>query len=139
MPPLPGPVSNGASLGGGSASIACRVDPGCGGFDIALDAAFSGPNSGGLRVAGHITSTGGSGISASFTQQGLVFSSSNCSFTLTYNGSPLPPSGSPAPGRIWGHIDCPTASDGQYVTNSSGMAVPRACDAWADIMFENCQ
>lgn len=134
--PLPVPVAD-----GGSTAIACRVDPACGGgFDIELQATAIGVNGASLSIAGHISPTGGTGLSAMFTQQGQTFASSNCTFTLTYNNSPLPAGGAPAPGRIWGHIDCPSAVvNGQYVMLSTGMVVPRACDAWADVMFENCQ
>jgi hypothetical protein len=91
--------------------------------------------------AGAVTTSGGSGITASFyssVDQG-PFSDTDCTITYTYLGKPVPISPPIAAGRIWGHIECPHALDsGQTTTGPDGGAVERQCPASADFLFEQC-
>lgn len=138
--PQPTPVADGASFAGGKATVNCTVSSGGGGYDIKLATTYNGPNGGSMFIQGHVDATaGGSNISGTFTQQGQTFAEDGCTITYSYNNSSLPPSAYPQPGRIWGNIDCPHAlAPGQYVTDSAGNSVQRACDAAADFYFVNC-
>lgn len=129
--PLPVTMANGGSEVGNLITIACSVDPSCGGFDLSLHASLGG--SGDLSFVGHIGPLGGSGLSGTFSTMGTTFSDSNCTMTLQYNGAPLPAGGAPAQGRIWGHIDCPNATE----PGSAGQPA-RTCDGFTDFLFENC-
>jgi hypothetical protein len=141
LTPKPSTYADGSSLAGGAVHVTCRVDQtGCG-FGIQLVAELDGMSGGTLFVSGTVGADGaGTGLGGTFTNQGQTFVDHDCTFTLTYNDGPVPAGGQPAQGRIWGHIDCPTAVDnGQLGLGPDGGAVPRTCDASADFLFENCE
>jgi hypothetical protein len=74
-----------------------------------------------------------------FFSNALYGSFSDSSCTFTYDDASVPVAGSAvAPGRIWGHIDCPDATDA-VVEAADGSATSRTCDGYADFMFENCE
>jgi hypothetical protein len=57
--------------------------------------------------AGAVTTSGGTGITASLyssVDQG-PYAETNCTVSYTYQGQPVPVSPAVAAGRIWGHID----------------------------------
>jgi hypothetical protein len=140
--PKPVDYADGSSAGGSMVNVFCQVDQSGDGYSIDLSATIQGAISGSLTVNGQVSATGSSSnLSANFTTAGLHFSENNgCTFTLTYNGGPVPMNGLPAQGRIWGHIDCPVARDnGQEGLGADGGDITRTCDASADFLFENCQ
>jgi hypothetical protein len=117
-----------------SVSLSCQVDPSGGGFNIHLSAEIGGVNGSSISVAGLVTASGGSGIQGTFNSAtAATFSDSNCTVTFTYNSIPVPVAQPIAAGRIWGHVDCPSATSG-----TDGGTV-RTCDASADFLFENCE
>jgi hypothetical protein len=131
----PTTVQDGESVGGQSVQVTCRVTSVGSGFDISLDATFAGPYGGSLSILsggglGEVTPSGGLTIAGTF-QNGSVgrFGDSDCTITFTYDGAPVPDSPPIAPGRIWGHISCPNASDETHGGR---------CDVEVDFLFENC-
>jgi hypothetical protein len=143
----PTTVTNQGSTGSGTATVSCSVHPSGNGFDILLSLSVSGAQGGSVTItspagAGAVTASGGSGITASFTSavdQG-PFESSACTLTYTYLGQPVPVNPTVAAGRIWGHIDCPGATEAGHVgIGPDGGTTPIACDASADFLFEQCQ
>jgi hypothetical protein len=141
-PVSPSPVSlaDGSTQVGEGVKVSCSVDPSGDGFDVQLAAELDGPTGGTLFVSGQVTASGGTGLSATFTTEGQTFEAmNNCTFTLMYNGSPLPSGGQPASGRIWGHLDCPlSVEDSQQGIGADGGTITRTCDGSADFLFENC-
>ena len=142
----PTTVVDQGSTGSGTACIDCTVHPEGAGFDIALSLSVAGDPGGSVTItspqgAGAVSTSGGAGITASFydsTDPG-PFSSSSCTITFTYMGQPVPVSPAVAAGRIWGHIDCPDATEsGQTAIGPDGGATARACAASADFLFEQC-
>ncbi len=125
----------------GAVSVYCAVDPSGSGFDVNLSAELAATNGGTISVSGHVNATGSTpGLSATFETMGQLFRDNDCTFTLTYNGSPLAAGGAPAAGRIWGHIDCPNAAEsGMFGMGPDGGTITRTCEGTADLLFENCQ
>jgi hypothetical protein len=141
----PTTVSDQGSTGSGTASVTCTVHPQGSGFDIELSVASTGMPGGNISITspsgqGVVTTSGGSGISASFYSNNRgPYSSSNCTITYTYNGQPVPVSPPIAAGRIWGHISCPQATDSsQTTTGPDGGPATVSCPANADFLFEQC-
>jgi hypothetical protein len=124
----------------GKVSVYCTVDGNGGGFDVNLSVELSATNGGTLSVSGHVNATGDSkGLQATFETMGQLFRDNNCTFTQTYNGSPIPSNAGPASGRIWGHLDCPTAMEsGMFGMGADGGDITKTCEGSADFLFENC-
>jgi hypothetical protein len=142
----PTTVTDQGSTASGTASIDCTVHPSGGGFDISLSVSVAGSPGGNVTItspsgAGAVTTSGGTGITASFynsVDQG-PYSETNCTISYTYLGAPVPISPPIAAGRIWGHINCPDAtSSGMTTTGPDGGATVRQCPASADFLFEQC-
>lgn len=138
--PKPSTYSDGSSEAGGAVHVYCSVDPSGGGFLVNLSGALIGAYGGSVSVSGFVNATGStSGLRGIFATMGQQFVDNNCTFTQTYNNSPLPSGGAPASGRIWGHIDCPNAvENGMFGVGIDGGPVLRMCEASADFLFENC-
>jgi len=141
----PTTVTNGGSTGSGTATISCTVHPSGNGFDISLSVTVAGTPGGNVTItsragAGAVTMAGGTGISASFYSDDRgPYASDDCTLTFTYEGQPVPVSPAVAAGRIWGHIDCPDATEnGMTTTGPDGGPTPVSCPASADFLFEAC-
>ena len=126
---------------GGSVDIHCTVAAASGGFRIALNASLNSmlqATGGSLQATGTVDATqGGSNIDVTVNNAGTgIYQESDCTITymfdLTTGLSPALPAA--APGRIWGHLDCPNAVD----ANASSGGGPVACHVQADFVFENC-
>jgi hypothetical protein len=139
-------VTNCAGTGSGTVSVQCTVHPSGNGFDIALSIAVTGMPGGNVTItspagAGAVTTSGGTGITASFysTVDLGPYVSNDCTLAFTYGGQPVPISPSVAAGRIWGHIDCPDATNsGQMIVGPDGGPMAASCVASADFLFEQC-
>lgn len=130
---LPVRASDGAIQGGEKVHVTCTVTSNSsGGFNLALSAIQDGSNGGSMTITGMVDSNAnGSGLTGSFVYAGIDLQDTSCTMTATYYGQPPPISGNPvAPGRIFAHVDCPTAvaQQGQSQT----------CHAAADFVFEDC-
>jgi|HubBroStandDraft_1064217.scaffolds.fasta_scaffold105135_1 hypothetical protein len=146
--PAPNTVLDGGSQAGNPVNVTCKVDASGDGFDILLTAGVDGFGGGEFSVSGHITaegssegtSDGGTGVFGFFSNALYgSFSASSCTIALTYDGSPVPAAGGGiAPGRIWGHIDCPDALD-TLVETADGGVTTSTCNGHADFLFEDCQ
>jgi hypothetical protein len=91
------------------------------------------------QYARYFARQGGHGSVRFLLEPPLYGSFSDSSCTFTYDDASVPVAGSAvAPGRIWGHIDCPDATDA-VVEAADGSATSRTCDGYADFMFENCE
>jgi hypothetical protein len=120
--------------GTGVVSVDCTVSQSGDGYDLQLGA--QGPNSGKLTITGHVTTMGGT-VTASFVNDNYgAFESSNCTLTYQFNRMDVPTNEAISAGQIFGHIDCPDATDQGGPSNSNGQAV--MCDASADFLFSNC-
>jgi hypothetical protein len=107
------------------------------GYDLAANVSVAGSHGGTFTMAspagaGAVTVSGGQGIQASFdsTAEGATYQSSACVLSFTYMGAPIPDSPSVFPGRIWGHLSCPSAQTASSTTT---------CDAETDFLFEQCE
>ncbi|HTQ44735.1 MAG TPA: hypothetical protein VMI75_18365 [Polyangiaceae bacterium] len=132
----PDTVQNGASAGGGVASVKCTVHPNGAGFDVTLSAEVSGPLGGSLNIGPDtVPMSGGQGVGVSVAGgAGAVgYSQTPCTLTYVYNGNPVPASPPIAAGRIWGHASCINASS-TIPTGPTGF-----CDLEADFVFEQCE
>ena len=93
-------------------------------------------------MSGHVNATGDSkGLSATFETQGQLFRDNGCTFTQTYNNTARRSRAAPAPasGRLWGHLDCPTAMEsGMFGMGADGGDITKTCEGTADLLFENC-
>jgi hypothetical protein len=142
--PTPITVSDGDTYSGASVQVSCSVVPSGGGFDVQASATIQGPQGGSLTVVGHVDSNGGSNVHGGFTGQGgqSFDQESGCTVTYTMKGGTVPPTGGGAPvagGRIWGHIDCPSAqATGRYSSLADGGSATTTCEGTADFLFENC-
>jgi hypothetical protein len=146
-PGKPTTVVDQGSTGSGTATIDCTVHPSGSGFDISLSISVAGNPGGSVTItspqgAGAVTTSGGTGITASFynaVDEG-PYSETNCTLSFTYMGQPVPVSPAVATGRIWGHIECPDAEDtGQETTGPDGGIAHPTCAASADFLFEQCK
>ena len=133
----PTTVQDGGGNGTGNVSVSCTVYPSGSGFDIYLKAAQLGAQGASITISsvvgqGAVTTSGGTGISATFTSysNGGPYQSSNCTITFIYQGQAVPVSPPVAAGRIWGHVSCPAAG----LSGQPG----KQCDAEADFLFEQC-
>jgi hypothetical protein len=126
---------------GGTLQVTCSVVPSGAGFDIQLSANdpwytyLAGVPYGmqGLTISsppgqGAVTTAGGAGIYATWQDPFGTYSDSNCTIAFTYGGQPLVVGPPVAPGRIWGHISCPSVIGGYGL----------GCSGEADFLFENC-
>jgi len=141
-PPLPMTITSGdLQPGSGTVHVNCKVGPSGGGFNVQLSAEVDGTNGGSFTVVGQVAVSGGTGLQGGFTSAGMgTFSDPDCSITFTYIGNPVPSALPITAGRIWAHIDCPTAMQaGTFEIGEDGGMTPRVCDAHADFMFENCE
>jgi hypothetical protein len=119
----------------GNVSVICTVG---GGFDVSLSAAVGGNQGGTLTINGHVTTAGGSNITADFTSNGASYSENDCTIGFTYQGSVVPSKPPIAGGRIWGHLKCPSMTNPAQPKLVNGMQVPETCDGEADFLFDNC-
>jgi hypothetical protein len=140
----PDTVQNGGSQAGGQVTVDCSVHPDSGGYDIDLSVELVGQ--GAMHVtstgSGAVTSSGATGITATFSKSfgssGQSYSASDCTLTYKYMRNPVPDSTPVAPGRIWAHVSCLDAMAMSSVITMDGGTVPQTCDAEADFLFENC-
>jgi hypothetical protein len=126
----------------GVVNVVCSVT---GSFQVSLTAVLAATPlaaGGNLVITGHVDASSGGTVSATIgAGDNGNFSASNCTVTFTYNGGKVPTSPAVAPGRIWGHLSCPTMSStsGKMVAISTGTAsMTEVCDVEADFRFENC-
>jgi hypothetical protein len=139
--PVPSTAVDGSSQSGHPVHVSCKVDPGgAGGFDIVLNAGLDGLGGGAFSASGHVSAGGGTGIAGAFESAVYgTFVDTACTITLTYLGNSISPAGGAiASGRMWGHIDCPSATDSLVVAADGGVTTS-TCDGHADFFFENCQ
>ncbi len=142
----PTTVADQGSTGSGTATIDCMVHPSGSGFDIALSIVVAGNPGGHVTITsqsgqGTVTTSGGTGITASFYNSVDLgpYSETDCTISYTYLGQPVPISPPIAAGRIWGHLNCPHATEsGQTTTGPDGGPTTIACAASADFLFEQC-
>jgi hypothetical protein len=142
----PTTVTDQGSTGTGTASVQCMVHPQGNGFDVSLSVEVDGNPGGHVTItspsgAGAVTTSGGTGISASFYNSVDLgpYSENDCTISYTYMGAPVPISPPIAAGRIWGHLTCPHAAEsGQTTTGPDGGPTGIACLASADFLFEQC-
>jgi hypothetical protein len=127
------------SPGAGVAHVACTVN-GSSPFNVQLSVSVDGMGS--FSAFGKVDSSGnGTGIIASFTSvNNGTFRASNCTVSPMYMNGAVPIQGSPVSGgRIFAHIDCPSAINmGQSGIADDGGVAPKTCDGHADFLFENC-
>jgi len=138
----PATVQDGATLPGGrAATIQCVVKRLTGDeFQVVLGASVRGPMGGSFSV---FSQGGGPIFSASDGAQAVVaafggqanddfawYASHPCGLTFTYLGKPVPDYPPIVPGRIWGHVSCPTAEPAPSGSDE--------CDLEVDFLFENC-
>ena len=122
-------INDGANQGG-QVHISCTVRPTGASFAIALSAELSTPvisSGGSFTITGTVDAQGGQNIAATFNYARNTYTATDC--TIVYDVQPA--NGPIAPGRIWGHLDCPNAQ-------LSGSGTPVSCDASAEFVFENC-
>jgi hypothetical protein len=131
------------STGAQTIQIACSVHPTGSTFSVSLQI-----------KQGNVSINGSTSLTMSATKvdpttgamnvQGDVsnsiagdYSSSACALTFGSLGAGgTPPSPSIEPGRIWAHLSCPGATNGNITTQSGG---PSTCDTEVDFIFENCR
>jgi hypothetical protein len=136
---------DGSNQAGSTIHVSCTVATSGSGFDVELSATQEGLNGGSLIITspqgqGAVTQSGGTGLTGVFENGSYGdYTSSNCTISFTYQGSPVPDQPPLAAGRIWGHISCPNASQaGKTVTGGDGGAETVQCDTEADFLFEQC-
>lgn len=131
-PGRPITVTSGGSNGGTpaqTAQIDCQIIPYCDGFSVSIDATVMsmGVSAPSFQITTRpmdlVTASGGTVEANLGDWQGH-----NCTLSFTYLGAPVPESPPVAPGRIWGHVECPMVTSGQGVR----------CSAEADFLVENC-
>ena len=132
----PDTVTDGAAVGADTASVACTVHAVGAGYDVSLKAALAGPTPASLTITtpagqGAVTTSGASGVTATFVLAGATYASSSCTLAFTYQGFPVMVSPAIAPGRIWAHVSCPEAA-------GAAEAGAARCDGEADFLFEQC-
>ena len=133
----PTTVQDGGNNGTGNVAVACKVTPSGNGFDIDISVAQDGSTGASMTITspagmGAVTTSGGTGITATFTStvDGGPYSSNACVITYEYMMTTVPVDPPVAGGRIWGHIECPAA----LLSGQPG----KQCDARADFLFEQC-
>jgi hypothetical protein len=128
----PTTVTDGAATNGGTASVACTVHPDGTGFDVQLSASLNGDSITITSPAGKgvVTAAGGLGLQTTFVTSTGTYVEDDCSLTFTYMTDQVPVSPPVAAGRIWGHVQCPTAA----LKGQSSVT----CEASADFLFEQC-
>jgi hypothetical protein len=123
----------------GAVNVACSVS---GSFVVNLTAVLSATPialGASLTITGNVNASSGGTVSAALSTGNFGnFGASDCTVTFTYNGGKIPTSPVIAPGRVWGHLSCPT------IGSTSGMMVgspstTEICDVEADFLFENCE
>jgi hypothetical protein len=135
-------VADNGSSNGVPVSVQCSVSGNdSSGYNLFLTADY-GTNEGALTITGHVDGTTNaqlnitgtfddnlpSGMTANLVEGPSDDGGVNTGCTITYPRTGNGMMGV-APGRIWAHIDCPTATDATRA---------RVCDANADFRFENC-
>ena len=87
--------------------------------------------------AGDVTLAGGTSIQATFSDATGFYVGSGCTIAYMYRGHPVPgPADAVAPGRIWGHLECPALV--ATLQGADGGRASAECEAEADFLFENC-
>ena len=128
----PIPVVSGGTFQGAPVAVACAVT---GGFALNLTAGKEG--FGQMTIDGNVDLTGGAAIAATIISSGITFTEANCTIAYTFMGSPVPTT-PVARGRVWGHLSCPSMTDGQQRLINGGRLAQETCDGEADFRFENC-
>jgi hypothetical protein len=127
---MPTRVSN-----GGATNISCTVKGGGSSFDIDLSVTSNSLMGGTMELSGSGISptTGATNLTGSFNGVNTsgAYSATDC--ILTYSTQVGP--GAIAPGRIWAHVDCAIATNGDVMV---GSGMPSTCAVAADFIFENC-
>jgi hypothetical protein len=135
---LPETTPDGTLVNGHPINLQCTVSgSGSGPYSLTLSA---NDNANGTTIITGQASlqSGSTSISGTFTTTltGTEYDGSNCTLTFTFPGKNALPAGATgiAPGLVWGHVSCPTATAvGQ--AQGSGAAM---CDVESDFLFENC-
>ncbi len=126
--------------GQGPLTVNCTVTSNGGGYDVRLSAQLPGSEGGAFSLTGHVDANGGTGLTAIFANamEG-DFSSTSCTVTYKYAGSTIAADQTVSAGQIFGHVDCPEATNSNtQITLSDGAAATTTCDASADFLFQNC-
>lgn len=123
--------------GNDGVTMTCSVRASGNGYDVSASVTATGSQGGSFTLVsppgtGAVTVSGGQGIQASFgsAAAAATYQGNDCVVSFTYLGGPIPDSPSVFPGRIWGHLSCPTAQAAPSTTS---------CDAEADFLFETCE
>jgi hypothetical protein len=122
-------VADQGTSSGTPVSVSCTVSGNdSSGYNVFATAMYG--SLGSLTVQGHVDGTRNTqpNIEGQFNDnlpQGMIANLSEKDCTITYTNGNM----GVAAGRIWAHIDCPTANDANRM---------RTCDANADFRFENC-
>jgi len=123
---------------GGAVTITCSVKASGSNYNIELNALLNSQQAGAggsLTITGTVDATTGaqSGINATFVGGGNTYQESDGDCSISYPANP--PGGPVQPGRIWGSINCPNATESGKVT---GGGEPVTCQLSALFVFENC-
>jgi hypothetical protein len=123
---------------GGVNHISCDVKGSGSTYSISITATSQSmvtqTSAGSMVLTGNnISSSGGTNLEGLFvgTNTQGQYTANNCTLTFSTPEGP----GGIAPGRIWGHIDCPGATNGSAMV-SGGLA--STCTVDVDFVFENC-
>jgi hypothetical protein len=134
---VPATQADNSTQSDGNISVGCSVKSG---FDVVLSAALGGTSGGTLQINGQVSaSSGGSGIMASFTSNGVSYAEADCTIVFMYEGGAVPTSPPIATGRIWAHLKCPAMLNPSTPKKlADGTQVSEMCDGEADFLFEKC-
>lgn len=113
------PVRNGASEGGGTATVACVV---AGNSSFTVSGKIILGNGSSLTLGGTLRSASPPGSLSGMLSDG------QSSFTRTACTATYPTGGGIAPGRVWAELECA----------ATGTGVPGSCAATVKVKFENC-
>lgn len=113
------PVRNGASEGGGTATVSCVV---AGNSSFTVSGKIILGNGSSLTVSGTLRSASPPGSLSGMLSDG------KSSFTRTACTATYPTGGGIAAGRVWAELEC----------GATGAGVPGSCGATVKVKFENC-
>lgn len=139
--PVPQAALNGGEQDADAVNVRCSVDASAdGGFSILLVAGVDGYGGGELEAMGTVSSLGGTGIFGAFSNALYgTYMDDGCTITFTYEGVGVTVDAGPvSAGEIWGHLDCPAATDTD-VEAADGGVTSRTCDGHADFRFVDCE
>jgi hypothetical protein len=135
--PKPMTVRDSGMDGGSGVHVSCTVTPAGDGFDVQAHATTG---DGALTFSGHVNSSGGQDLSASFTETSLGTYSQTGGCTVAYDGDPTPTSPAVGPGHIWGDIRCFNLPNLAQTSSNpdGGTSTAMACQGLAYFLFEGC-